>query len=227
MKKTLISIKLLLVCCITLFITGTVSAQLSVGQRYYFGNYDQGNGKSQISWIVIKIEGNKALLLSEKILDEKPYHDNYVDEIKWENCSLRKWLNNDFYNTAFSSSEKSRIVEVVNKNPATSGTDSNYGFYHYVEGGKDTKDKVFLLSIDEAKDFYKKIGAWRCYYTEKVARMGGYAADVEFGPVWWLRSPGISENCAAMVYSQGILDNCFEPVWVITIGVRPAIWITF
>ena len=200
---------------------------ISVGQRYFLGNYDQGSGNSQIPWIVIKVEGYKALLLSEKILDEKPYHDKQVDVIKWENCSLRKWLNNDFYNKAFSSSEKSRILEVVNKNPATSGTNSSYGYYFYVEGGQDTKDKVFLLSIDEANDFYKTIGAWRCYYTEKVGRMGGYAADIDIGPIWWLRSPGMSENCAAMVYNQGILTNCFESAWIQSIGVRPAIWITF
>lgn len=201
-------------------------AQLSEGQRVFFGNYDQGDGSEKIAWFVIKIEGKKALLLSEKILDEKPYHESYADEITWEKCSLRAWLNNDFYNKAFSSSEKARIVEVNNTNPAVSG--SVYGYMFYTEGGRNTKDKVFLLSVEEAESFYKKFGSWNCYFTKKVAKQGGYAADINLGPVWWLRSPGAEKNCASMVIaSEGIHKSCFEPAWVNTIGVRPAIWITF
>ncbi len=221
MKKTIF---IVIVCLLLLGSFSTVMAQLSVGQRYYFGNYEQGSGKEQIPWFVIKIDGNKAFLLSEKILDEKAYHDDYVDSITWETCSLRKWLNNDFYNTAFSDSEKSRIVEVTNKNPGLSGSD--YGFPYYVEGGRDTRDKVFLLSIDEAEEYYSIFGGWRAYYTASVQKMGGYGADVNIGPVWWLRSPGSAKTCASMVAAEGIIKNCFEPVWVITIGVRPAIWIS-
>ena len=222
MKKTIF---ILIVCLLFLGSFSTVMAQMSVGQRYYFGNYEQGSGKEQIPWFVIKINGNKALLLSEKVLDEKAYHDEYVDSVTWETCSLRKWLNNDFYNTAFSSSEKSRIVEVINTNPAVSG--SVQGFPFYTEGGRDTRDKVFLLSIDEAEDFYRIFGAWRPIFSVYVGKLGGYGADVNIGPVWWLRSPGAATNCASMVAAEGIIKNCFEPAWVSTIGVRPAIWINF
>lgn len=221
MKKVLI---LLLVCLVVMLTCAAAGAQLSVGQRYSFGSYEQGSGKSPISWLVLKTEGKKALLLSESILDEQPYHSSWGD-VTWETSSLRRWLNSTFYNAAFSSSEKSRIVEVTNSNPAVSGTD--HGYYFYTDGGRDTKDKVFLLSIDEANDFYRHFHAWRCYSTPYVFKKGGYAADVNIGPVWWLRSPGSAQNCASMVSGDGILTNCFEPAVTITIGVRPAVWITF
>ena len=84
---------------------------------------------------------------------------------------------------------------------------------------------MFLLSIDEANDFYNRFKAWRCYFTPYVAKTGGYASDINIGPIWWLRSPGAGENCAAMVTGDGILTNCFEAVNIRTIGVRPALWI--
>ncbi len=222
MKKGILCITVLLLVLVSF---STVLAQMSVGQRYYFGNYDQGSGMEQIPWLVIKTEGNKALLLSEKILDEQPYHNTYTDAVTWETCSLRSWLNNNFYNTAFTSTEKSRIIEVTNTNPGVSGTVQ--GYYFYTDGGKNTKDKVFLLSVDEAEAFYGKFGSWKCYFSGKVGKMGGYGADVNIGPIWWLRSPGMENNCASMVAAEGIIKNCFEAAWVQSIGVRPAIWIAF
>lgn len=222
MKKIFLSFA---VCILILASFSAVMAQLSVGQRVYLGKYEQGNGAEQIAWFVIKIEGKKALLLSEKILDEQPYHNSYTDSVTWEKCSLRSWLNSTFYNKAFSSSEKSKIIEVTNQNPAVSGTVQGYMFY--TDGGKNTKDKVFLLSVEEAEAFYQKFGAWKCYYSAYVGKMGGYGADSDIGPVWWLRSPGMEQNCASMVTATGISKSCFEPAWIKSIGVRPAIWINF
>ena len=214
---------LLLTCVMLLISVNIVSAQYSVGQKTTFGSYEQGSGKKPITWLVVKVENNRALLLSESILDEKPYH-NSNSSVTWETSSLRRWLNNDFYNTAFTASEKKQIVEVKNVNPDTAGTIQ--GYYFSTDGGNDTKDKVFLLSIDEATNFNNKFGTWRCYFTPYVGKKGGYAADTNIGPLWWLRSPGADSNCAAMVTIDGILTNCFEPVSTITIGVRPAIWVT-
>jgi hypothetical protein len=49
-------------------------------------------------------------------LDAKPYNEEDTS-ITWENCTLRKWLNDTFYNTAFTDSEKTKIVEstIVNE----------------------------------------------------------------------------------------------------------------
>ena len=61
-----------------------------------------------IVWDVIDIVDNRALLLSHYILDYKPYNET-EDRPVWEQCSLRKWLNTEFYDTAFDSYEKMNI----------------------------------------------------------------------------------------------------------------------
>ena len=53
-------------------------------------------------------DGSKALLISDKTLDFKHYH-NTAGSITWATCDLRNWLNGAFYNKAFDSSEKAAI----------------------------------------------------------------------------------------------------------------------
>lgn len=48
---------------------------------------------------------SELFILSEYILDCKRYHGELTD-ITWRDCDLRKWLNNEFYNAAFSATEK-------------------------------------------------------------------------------------------------------------------------
>ena len=78
---------------------------INVGDSIAFGKYEQDNdltnGKEDINWKVIAKEKNKILVISEKILDRKPYHFQKED-ITWEKCSLRDWLNSGFLNEAFS-----------------------------------------------------------------------------------------------------------------------------
>ena len=73
--------------------------------------------------------------------------------VTWQKCSLRQWLNSDFYNGAFSDSERPFIQTVTNSNPkwldfdddklgATGITTGGYG-------GNPTEDNVFLLSVPE------------------------------------------------------------------------------
>ncbi len=58
--------------------------------------------------------------------------------------NLRKWLNDEFYNTVFTAAEKEFIK--------TSHCTGNG------EGSPDTGDKVFLLSVDEIKAVLDKNG---------------------------------------------------------------------
>jgi len=68
----------------------------------------------------------------------------------WSECSLRGWLNGEFY-SGFSAEEKSRILStnVVNNVNPWYGTD----------GGQDTVDHVFLLSIEEVVEYFGDSGA--------------------------------------------------------------------
>lgn len=109
-----------------------------------FGKY-MGN---DISWIVLNVEGNDAFLLSEKLLDEKEFDDSGNFKYTWGTSKIRKWLNNDFMDSAFSESEKNAII--------SSDIESRYyhidEFDNEVYDVEETADKIFLLSEDEITD---------------------------------------------------------------------------
>ena len=72
-----------------------------VGDLYLFGGYD---------WRVLEVQEKQILLLSDKILEQRAYHSSYSD-ITWDNCALRQYLNDEFYNK-FNQSDKDRIILV-------------------------------------------------------------------------------------------------------------------
>ena len=82
------------------------------------------------------------LLISEQVLDTRAYNEE-SKVITWENCSLRKWLNSEFIDEAFSDEERSKILDTK----VTADRDTFYSG----DPGNDTIDKVFLLSVKEAK----------------------------------------------------------------------------
>ena len=78
-------------------------------KKVKFGNYKG----EEISWIVLDYDDGTNLLLSEKILDVQEFDPDVLSvsrELNWRYCSLRKWLNNDFYAEAFSADEQAKIV---------------------------------------------------------------------------------------------------------------------
>lgn len=93
-----------------------------------------------IQWRVLSNKNGELFVLSEKILASRAYNQ-VLTSVTWETCTLRSWLNNDFYNAAFSLSEQSKITAstVVNEdNP-----------WYDMDGGNDTVDKVFQLSYED------------------------------------------------------------------------------
>lgn len=101
-----------------------------------------------IRWKVLWNDGNTLFVAAEKALDYKKYHDTLTD-VTWETCTLRTWLNDFFYRTAFSADEQKAIVpqDVTNEDHP----DPKYG----TEGGNDTRDHIYLLSMEEVTDeFY-------------------------------------------------------------------------
>lgn len=80
-----------------------------------FGTYPQtaeGTDKTLIKWRVLQNTGNELFLLSENILDCKQYHSEDVG-ITWNDSDLRKWLNTEFYNTAFFPNNTERWMSLV------------------------------------------------------------------------------------------------------------------
>ncbi len=224
-------------------------SELEVGDSYYLGEYEQdgdkGNGAESIEWIILKKDGDDALLISKKILDTKAFEDG-IGSTTWEDSSIRKWLNEDFYNTAFDEADKARIMLTRHSNPDSYDFyDSDYTKVHFgldwagtgmgYDGGEDTEDKVFLLSWKEAMMYFgdeEKREAQGSDYANKTLyhieegnyKQEGFGEEIIGNGLWWLRSPGAADTEALSVYYDGrihsqTVDSSFE-------GIRPVIWIT-
>ena len=176
--------------------------KFKAGNFITLGNYPQtkaGNDNTPIEWLVLESDGETALLISRYALDCKPYNEEFEDTT-WETCTLRGWLNNEFFNKAFSTEEKQYILQSdvsADKNPKYS-----------TNPGNATKDNVFLLSIVEANKYFKSDDARKCAPTDYAIQQGAYTSDsykVEGRKAcwWWLRSPGSFSRNAAIVSGDG------------------------
>ena len=179
-----------------------------------------------IDWIVLEEEEGRTLVISEKIVTFWPYSGEFA-EIAWESCILREWLNEAFYDETFTAEEKARIAERNIENSANPWFDT--------EGGADTADKVFLLSIEEVVRYFGDSGelsarfdddVWRIEDEYNTARIAAY--DGNEGTMlwwWWLRSPGSNGFYAATVNINGSVDVSGVYAGSGGGGVRPAIWL--
>ena len=184
-KKALIAVAIAAIAAIiamaALFIFGDNPVkdlkEAKAGDIVTYGTYEQDgdydNGKEAIEWIVLDKQDGKLLLISRYALAEMSY-DYKGEEVTWEKCSLRKWLNDMFVKEAFSDKEIKHIPTIkvtADKNP-TFDTDP----------GNDTEDQVFLLSIPEVEKYFKiKTGDERnCYPTEYAMITQSFCDDGYF-----------------------------------------------
>ena len=203
----------------------------------YFGNYwqndtngdgkaDQNDQKEPIKWRVLSVNGNDAFLLADKNLDDKLYNKEHTS-VTWATCTLRTWLNDTFLNTAFTPAEQTAIknTTVVNKdNP-----------YYGTEGGENTIDKVYLLSIAEVcNTAYGFNGEFDTNSETREAKNTAYAkecgawtstsTEYEGNGWWWLRSPGTDRSInASYVDDSGYGDYDGYSVDTVIDAVRPAL----
>lgn len=213
---------------------------ISKGDTIIFGAYEQdndtSNGAEGIEWRVLYTDGDRALIISKYILDIAPYHNEYSnDGITWEQSYLRKFMNEDFYGTAFNGSEKSIILTTVIKNDDNpKGTD----------GGNDTQDSIFALSAKEIAEYteynciYDEIGGEyihpdrMAYYTKYAEAKGGTKWENYDTGFYWLRTPGEIPTEAANIscHGYGVAEDLSYTsshyVTCATYGVRPAMYIS-
>lgn len=192
---------------------------VNVGSTIKFGFYEQdnntSNGKEEIEWKVLAVDGNKALVISQYALDCQKYNSTYTDTT-WEKCSLRTWLNGTFYNAAFGSDHQKMIASstvTADKNPSYS-----------TSPGNNTTDKVFLLSITEVYKYFSSESARQCQGTAYCYAQGAYKAS-NGNCWWWLRSPGYFSDYAAGVSLDGSVYDYGDFVNYGKYAVRPALWI--
>ncbi|MBP5159963.1 MAG: hypothetical protein ILP10_06645 [Lachnospiraceae bacterium] len=193
-------------------------------------------GGKAIEWEVLEYsaDGKSALVMSKNVLCNRYYNEKDAD-VKWKDCSLRKWLGGEFYKTAFSKSEKKLIktTKVINENNEFTGN----------TGGKATKDKLFLLSESEYQNYRLENLKSRIIDRSIGVDLNGKICS------YWLRTPGREPSdsdfedwdeedwedyeeedylagYAAYVYYDGDTDLEGTGVAYEQLGVRPAMWVS-
>ena len=192
-----------------------------VGDNVLFGVFEQDNdeknGAEPIEWIVLSKEDDRALLISMYGLDKQFYNDER-ESVTWGNSSLREWLNSSFYNAAFASGEQKRINAT------------------FVE--EDTEDKVFILSPEEAEEFFTTDEKRQCELTSYAWDRGASLSPDSEKCFWLLREPG-TEGFGAYVdgddgsikndlyfnYYNGRYYNSTRKYGKVYTSVRPALWV--
>ncbi len=166
---------------------------LEISDTVIVGKYEQdanlNNGKEDIEWTVIANDENTVTLLSKHVLDCVPYDKEKTKPSYWESSYLRSWLSEDFSVCAFSEQELSVITERLNKN-----LDNDE---YQTLGGKDTADKIWVLSLDEAHSLSSEILI--SSPTAYAISMGVYQKEGFEGTNYWLRSSGDTQNKAAYI----------------------------
>lgn len=203
----------------------------------YFGEYwqndtngdgkaDKGDEKEAIKWRVLSVKDSEAILMAEQCLDCVEYNaaGENLETIPatWESSSLRAWLNGEFYQNAFSHAEQSVIktTMVVNEDNPLTGA----------EGGNDTQDKVYLLSIEEAgMEEYGFESGFDIESEARCAKATDYASNkfdrYDDNASWLLRSQGYTQEYAAYIEVQGKIKADLGVFNHVYNGVRPVIQI--
>ena len=191
-----------------------ISKRAKVGDIITLGTYPQGAKEEvkPIEWRVLDVKNGQALVISEYALDCKPFNDIKAS-VTWETCTLRKWLNDDFYDKAFNGEDKAKITTTTvtaDKNPS-----------YNTPQGSSTHDKVFLLSVKETEKLFLNATERECEGTAYCHNRGAYQAD-NGCCWWWLRSLGDSGSHAADVISGGRISFSGRYVYDTIRAVRPA-----
>ncbi len=122
----------------------------------------------------------------------------------WADSEIRKWLNGEFYNKAFTDQEK-KSIKFSNLSDVS------------------TIDNVFLLNKEEADKYFANDEKRKCKVTDYAMKNGAWVAGNDYS-VWWLRSP--YSNCISIVCLVDF-NGCslFSSVHFGDFLVRPALWI--
>lgn len=193
--------------------------EMKVNDEVTFGRYEQdkneNDGTEPIEWIVKEIKGDKVLLVSKYVLDCREYNEEKIN-VTWETSSVRKWLNHDFLKAAFSDEEEAIILEAdVPNGEAEQPVKEKWN----PVAGKDTKDKVFLLSYPEVLRYFSDIKHTGTKYANS---RGAKVLLISKEAGWYTRSSG--ENGQSVTYIYATKDPSSSAVNSKE-GILPAIWV--
>ena len=212
---------LLLTAVLLLTAACAMADSFSSGDYVKFGHYEQDNNKKNgaesIRWLVLMENDGKLLLLSDKALANIQFNVK-SNGATWGESSLRKWLNNDFLNEAFTASEAAAIQTTQVQDTALH-TYSEWNTNNRFSGT--TEDKIFCLSYLEACMLLTRQYA-RCEPTTVVSKSKNKILLMDKAyTYWWLRTSSYKNN-AMMIAGDGF-SSAYEHHRQIC--VRPAMWV--
>lgn len=190
--------------------------EIAVGDTVTFGRFEQDNnednGPEPIAWRVLDKEDGKVLIITDKALEMMPFFAIY-----WKHSSIGGYINSSFL-ADFTAEEKDMLVKTLitsDKHPDKPETDQ----------GSETENKLFLLSVDEAKKYFADDKDRICYASKFVIEYEGLKAQSDSRCDWWLRT-------AYDNWSNGALIANVDPNGYINVsshrarlGLRPACWV--
>ncbi|MDR2954753.1 MAG: DUF6273 domain-containing protein [Prevotella sp.] len=197
---------------------------IKIGDIVELGAYPQtatGDDKTPIAWYVIRIEDDNIMLLSKYILDNMPITEG-TPHITWADCSLRKWLNEDFYHTVFDEKERGITVLNICKDNGHKVTRAEFGgnVSMVCKAAKDTEDYVFLLSENEINELDKNldkrthVGGVGTEFSKQEKFSKKRKKDVKLSvcerngfSTWWLRTRSSDKFRATF---QTMYVRCYE-----------------
>lgn len=188
---TLLLLSLLVICA---------QAEIAAGDMITFGSWHQDSNardSSPIQWRVLEVQDDKALLISDKALESRPF-DLYRVDATWDICTLRAWMNTELLNEAFTSDQQKAILVTTLDNGAQCPP---------------TEDKLFLLNYSEVARYLSE-EELIARYTQYAACKDGYS-DVAFS---WTRK---SDRMINMVGTE-----CSDLFQMGNGAVRPAMWVS-
>ena len=174
-----------------------------------FGKYEQDgiieNGKEDIEWYVIDKVGDKSLFITKKILCGGIITYGNVD---YKKSNVRKFLNEDFFNTAFSTDEKKLIINKDNK--------------------KNT-DKLFILSTNEINHYFNEDKKRISEITPYAIMQNVYSATIYenlCGAWYWTSDVGFDKTSDIQVINANGKINIYGYHYdTYGMGIRPAMWV--
>lgn len=187
-----------------------------VGDIVSFGRKSIRQEEKYLEWRVIKVEGDKALLISTKAILFEPF-DNYGDT-DWINSSLKHKLNEQWIHEVFSDGERDNIITFSS------------------EEDRDAQGKIFILSNEEIEELLPgienrkdKISTWWTSSRDDtgenlcfVQRNGevktiGIPATKKIGvrPVLWVLNPIIKKD---LQETQEILAKTAKKIIIVIDG---------
>lgn len=141
-----------------------------------------------ISWTILSEDtaNETAVILCDMIIDSQAF-DTSDSSNSYIQSTIRKWLNNDFYNIGFTSLQKNIIISSIVNDEKLDNVIAN--------------DNIFLLStFDLENNSYGLTDIMLQKNVSDYSRVQGANIDDEKG-VWWLKSPYAFFDTATSVVS--------------------------